>query len=110
VWDASVYPAHALYVGEDKKDQNPFREGLFKEWTKDGHIFTQNAFRNFVDEASSPGYTPFDRWGSWRYKQNFNDWLAEGDHPAMSWKDDGTEITADAVKNALPGPLFPPSL
>lgn len=110
VWDASVYPAHALYVSEDKKDQNPFREGPLKEWTKDGLLAEQHAFRNFVDEAFSPGYTPFDQWGSWGYKRNFDDFLAEGKHPVMTWEDDGTEITADAVKNAIPKPLFPSSI
>lgn len=107
-WDTSVYPAHALYVGEDKKDQNPFREG--QEWTKDGPLSSQSAFVQFVDEANSPGHTPFDGFGSWRYKQHFDKRHAYGEHPAMIWEDDGTEITAGAVKNALPDPLFPSTL
>jgi hypothetical protein len=108
VWDASVYPAHALYVGEDKKDQNPFREG--QEWTKDGPLRRQSAFVQFVDDAHVPGYTPFDGYGSWRYKENFDEILAYGEHPAMTWEADGTEITADEVRNALSDPLFPSTL
>lgn len=108
VWDASVYPAHALYVSEDKKDQTPFREG--QEWTKDGPLRRQTAFVKFVDEANSPGHTPFDGFGSWQYEKHFDKKHAYGKHPAMIWEDDGTEITADAVKNALPDPLFPSTL
>jgi len=108
VWDASVYPAHALYVGEDKKRQNPFREG--QEWTKDGPLNEQNAFTGFVKDAQTVGYTPFDTFGSWRYEANFNEPRAYGKHPVMSWGDDGSEITADMVRNALSDPLFPSTL
>jgi hypothetical protein len=108
VWDASVYPAHALYVGEEKKDQNPFREGT--EWTKDGSLSEQNAFLHFADEATIPGYTPFDRSEVFRYEENFDALFAQGEHPIMDWEDDGSEITADTVRSALPDPLFPSAL
>lgn len=108
VWDASVYPAHALYVGEDKKDQNPFQEN--SKWTKDGPLSEQNAFTAFADDALTPGYTPFDTFGSWGYKETFDFILAHGQHPIMNWGTNGSEITADTVRNALPDPLFPSSL
>lgn len=108
VWDASVYPAHALYVGEDKKRQNLFREG--QEWTKDGLLNEQSAFTKFVQDAQTVGYTPFDTFGSWRYEANFNETRAHGKHPVMNWGADGSEITADTVRNALPDPLFPSTL
>lgn len=59
----SVYPAHALYVGEIKQDQNVFREGI--EWTVDGPILANHAFRSFAEDGNQPGATPFDKFGSW---------------------------------------------
>ncbi|QIO25362.1 hypothetical protein [Haloarcula sp. JP-L23] len=45
VWDASVYPAHALYVGGIKRRQNQFQEG--EEWVKQGPIGAHKAFFAF---------------------------------------------------------------
>jgi hypothetical protein len=102
-WDASYYPAHALYVGGIKRDQNPFRENI--EWTVDGPIWEDNAFWTFAREGNTPGLTPFDAFGSFLYKDRFQD--GAGPHPAMRYIDDGTNLSALTVEDTLSEPLFP---
>jgi len=106
VWDASVYPAHALYVGGIKEDQNTFREGI--EWTVNGPIETNAAFNIFAAEGNTPGLTPFDRLGSVGYRSSFRD--GYGDHPMLVYTEDGANLLASTVENELPNPLFPGSL
>jgi hypothetical protein len=106
VWDASVYPAHALYVGGDKEDQNVFREDI--EWTTQGPPEAHPAFNQFGVDANSIGHTPFDQFGSWRYKSNFTNGF--GPHPVMVYAGNGTSLQASTVENELPSPLFPSSL
>lgn len=106
VWDASVYPAHALYVGGDKKRQNEFDEG--DEWVAQGPFRKHDAFVRFGVEASFTFATPFDRSGSWGYKTSFGS--GSGPHPVMDYGQNGTQITADEVRNTLSSPLFPGSL
>lgn len=108
VWDASVYPAHDLYVGGNWKVGNPFQEGI--HWTADGPPSEQPAFLAFGLDGNQPGPTPFDAYGAWRYKKNFDGNLAHGNHPVMEWEVDGANITAETVKKALSDPLFPSTL
>lgn len=103
VWDASVYPAHALYVGGTKQDQNTFREGI--EWTVDGPVLENHAFAQFGIEGNSVGLTPFDQFGSFLYQVNFTDGF--GPHPVMIHTTDGASLQASTVENTLEGPLFP---
>jgi len=67
VWDASVYPAHALYVGGSRQDRNVFREGI--EWVPEGPAGAHSAFGQFGIEGSIlSGATPFDQGGAWGYR------------------------------------------
>ncbi|MFC6734425.1 hypothetical protein [Haladaptatus sp. DYSN1] len=50
VWEASVYPAHALYVGGILRDENEFDEG--DEWVTQGPFSQHDAFNLFGAEAS----------------------------------------------------------
>lgn len=106
VWDASVYPAHALYVGGEKEDQNEFDEG--DEWVTQGPLEAHDAFNRFGLEASFTFHTPFDGFGSWGYRTAFD--AGSGPHPVMDYELDGTQTTADTVRNQLSSPLFPGSL
>jgi hypothetical protein len=106
VWDASVYPAHALYVGGTKRDQNAFREGV--EWVQQGPVSEHEAFRNFGLEANSLGFTPFDQFGSWGYRSRFS--AGVGPHPVMDYELDGNQLSADTVRNQLSKPLFSNSI
>ena len=106
-WDASVYPAHALYVGETKRDQNLFREGI--EWTVDGPVLQNHAFSSFAEDGNQPGATPFDQGGSFLYKDLFRI-LGDGDHPVMTHTESGSRLSAATVENDLSNPLFPDTL
>jgi hypothetical protein len=107
VWDASVYPAHALYVDRSRQDQNVFREGI--EWTVDGPVLQNHAFRSFGEDGNQPGATPFDQGGSFLYRELF-EILGDGPHPVMDYERDGTQVTADTVRSQLSSPLFPDSI
>jgi len=107
VWDASVYPAHALYVGGSKEDQNVFREGI--EWVKQGSPSEHDAFARFGTEGNALGATPFDQYGSWGY-QSFFDEVGSGPHPVMQDSDPGSTLSIDTVESEFSDPLFPNSL
>jgi len=105
VWDASVYPAHALYVGGTLQDRNVFREGI--EWVPQGPIGTNNAFRQFAIEGSlTPGATPFDKGGAWGYRKLY-DKAGSGPHPVMIDRVSGSSLSARTVESELSNPLFP---
>jgi len=106
VWDASVYPAHALYVGESKEGENEFDQG--DEWVTQGSTFEHDAFLRFGKEASLTPYTPFDKGSSFGYKSTYT--LGSGSHPVMDYDINGTQLTADMVRNQLSSPLFPNSI
>lgn len=58
VWDASRYPAHALYVDGQKERQNTFREG--SEWTTNRPAWKNRAFIEFAIDGQVSGATPFN--------------------------------------------------
>lgn len=103
VWDASVYPAHALYVGGTRQDRTPFRQGV--DWTLDGPPSDNTAFHQFVTDSIIPGRTPFDTGGAFGYKQWFT--AGAGNHPPMDYTDPGSSLSIDEVTDAFPDPAFP---
>lgn len=105
MWDASPYPAHALYLGGAKVDQNVFREGI--EWNTDSYL-DHPAFLHFGIEANTPGLTPFDQFGSFGYRHGWDEgW---GATPVGTGQQNGALLTAAEVGDALPDPLFPPDI
>lgn len=101
LWDASVYPAHDLYVNGTRRGGNQFREGI--EWTRSGN--NHSAFARFGYEGNRPGYTPFDRWGSFGYKTFWN--RGSGQHPIADFVAQGTKLSESQITKAKPAPLFP---
>jgi len=106
VWDASVYPAHALYVGGDKKDQNEFDED--DEWVTQGPASQHDAFSRFGREANFTPVTPFNYGGSFGYQSSFR--AGSGEHPSMFHLASGTSISARTIEEEFSTPLFPKSL
>lgn len=102
VWDASHYPAHALYVGGDRKDRTKFREGI--EWVKQGAAEEHQSFWTFGLDAQNPFATPFDQGGAFAYDHT----LGLGNHPKMNYRDAGTELSGEESEfsNAM-YPEFP---
>jgi hypothetical protein len=103
VWDASPYPAHALYVDGDRKRQSTFRKGI--EWTVDGPVLEHTAFHYFALEGLVPGYTPFGQGGSFGYRNFYTS--GRGDHPVMVYAESGSSLSGGTVENELSNPLFP---
>ncbi|SFR36504.1 hypothetical protein [Halogeometricum limi] len=101
LWDASKYPAHDLYVDETREDGNPFREGI--EWVRRNGKHA--AFEDFAFEGNTVGLTPFDRSGSFLYRQKM--FKGKGSHPVGTFTDNGTIFRASTVANAKSQPLFP---
>lgn len=106
MWDASVYPAHGLYVGGEQVDQNDFDEG--DEWVTQGPLEQHDAFNRFGTEASFSPVTPFDRFGSFGYRNAFN--LGSGAHPVGDYLETGDSLLATEVRDSLSSPLFPSSI
>ncbi|MFC6993815.1 hypothetical protein ACFQH3_20110 [Haladaptatus sp. GCM10025707] len=104
VWDASRYPAHALYVGGLWRDERPFREGI--EWTRDGPVTQDTAFGEFVLDSRLLGRTPFETFGSLGYGDHFRS--GHGDHPLLDFSDPGTILSIETLESTLSKPLFPP--
>jgi hypothetical protein len=107
VWDASVYPAHALYVGGVYRDQNLFRKG--QEWVETGYAWEHGAFVQFGWDANTDSATPFDQGGAFTYGENFG--LIDGfrtgwgDHPVMTYVEKGTSLSGN--ENEFDNPMFP---
>jgi hypothetical protein len=100
VWDASVYPAHALYVDGTNQDQNQFREGT--EWVTDG---VGTAFAQFAHDGLGVGRTPFDQFGAFAYDVRFSG--GHERHPVMDHSDPGSTLSVQTVEDELDGPFFP---
>lgn len=103
VWDASRYPAHALYVDEDIKRQNTFREDI--EWTIDGPVWEDTAFNKFSLDGQRVGTTPFGQGGSFGYRNFYT--FGFGPHPVMRYTEPGSTLSGETVENELSDPLFP---
>jgi hypothetical protein len=103
VWDASRYPAHALYLGTSQVDRPPFREGT--EWTTDGR---SPAFDEFSGEGVSVARTPFRPLAPLYYKNDFDG--GNGPHPVMREIQEGTTVTRAQLENNFSSPLFPDPL
>lgn len=105
VWDASVYPAHALYVGGTYKDENLFRKGI--EWVETG--WWHEAFKKFAHESHLPnGRTPFDSGGHFLYSSNFGLTGFKsgfGDHPVMFDTDTGSTLLG--TESEFQEPFYP---
>ncbi|EMA23274.1 hypothetical protein [Haloarcula amylolytica] len=102
VWDASRYPAHALYLGDSQVDKPPFREGT--EWTRDGK---NPAFDEFVLDGTSPDRTPFRPFAQLgdRYRKTFDD--GKGPHPVMEEAQGGSKLQAQTLESQFSSPMFP---
>lgn len=105
VWDASRYPAHALYVGGERVDQTDFREDI--EWTTNGPFWKDNAFEEFAREATAIGRNPFGKYGSWNYKWLF--FFGYGLHPVMIHYENGDNLDAQEVAAEFDVPFLPES-
>lgn len=108
VWDASRYPAHALYVGGDYKRENTFRESI--EWDEVGWVHAQDAFFKFgLDADVNPAATPFDQGGHFLYDDNWGTVpgfrTGYGEHPVMEFTEQGSALTG--VENEFQDPMFP---
>jgi len=103
VWDASVYPAHALHVEGDKKRQNTFREGV--EWTTNGSPWENEAFNRFAVDGQLAEATPFGGGGTFGYKEGF--WLGSGEHSVMDYDEPGSTLSRGTVEDQLSDPFFP---
>jgi len=106
VWDASVYPSHALYLDGNREGKNLFREGI--EWVEQGPLQEHTAFLDFGLEGNTPGKTPFDQFGSWKYKLDWN--KGSRDHPVMTASVQGNNLTLETMRSNFDSPLFPESL
>ena len=104
VWDASRYPAHALYVDGQKERQNTFRQD--QEWTVDGPAGEDKAFKQFAIEGQIPSTNPFNKGNSFEYKTGFRV-FGFGDHPVMDLIDPGSTLSVETIENELSDPLFP---
>jgi hypothetical protein len=103
VWDASRYPAHALYIDGEWEDENVFREGI--EWTVDGPIGEHTAFESFARDGQVPGFTPFGQGGSFGYRNFYTS--GSGNHPVMVHSEPGSTLAGETVQNELSDPMFP---
>lgn len=102
VWDASRYPAHALYVGSDRERSTQFREG--REWNYTG--YNQPRFQEFVADVLEPApRTPFRPNAPGFYKDYFRG--GAGTHPVMEFVSDGSRLRGSTVEDRLSSPLFP---
>lgn len=107
VWDASRYPAQALYVDEQREGRNTFRED--HEWTVDGATGEDKAFNQFALEGQIPPATPFGKGSSFEYKNGFRI-FGGGDHPVMRHVEGGTSLSEGDVENELSDPMFPDNM
>jgi hypothetical protein len=106
IWDASAYPAHALYVGGTWVDENEFDEG--DEWITQGPASEHKAFTQFSKEAQFPGYTPFDQAGSFLYRRLIS--AGDSPYPIAEYLESGDSLDADSVTNSESTPQFPPNI
>ncbi|MCU4740552.1 hypothetical protein [Natronoglomus mannanivorans] len=106
VWDVSPYPKHYLYVDERKRDETEFEEGSRSsggDWRANENA--NERFGQWVMEEQglrSP-FSPHTRTG---YEASVAQASSTGPAPAMTYGEDGDELTASDVASALP-PLFP---
>ncbi|WP_224448618.1 hypothetical protein [Haloprofundus salilacus] len=106
VWDASPYPKHYLYVDERKRDETEFEEGSRLsggEWREN-----ENANERFGQWALEEQdlRSPFSPHTESGYEQYVDHATSFGPFPAMTYGEDGDELTASEVALRLP-PLFP---
>lgn len=104
VWDSSRYPAHGLYIDEQKEDQNKFNQG--EEWTVDGSVGENTAFNDFAIEGQVPTATPFGKGNSFEYKNGFRV-FSTGDHPTMDYIEPGSTLSVVTLEDEFSDPLFP---
>jgi len=107
VWDASVYPAHALYLGGEFRDENQFEKGV--EWVETGWPWQHGSFFQFGLDAQNPYATPFDQGGALAYNDDSNSsdnfrkgW---GDHPVMASSQEGTTLSGQ--EGVFADPMYP---
>lgn len=103
VWDASRYPAHALYLDDQKVGQNAFRENI--EWTTNGAALENQAFNKFAIDGQIAGATPFGKGSIFGYEIGYS--IGTGEHPVMRYTAPGDNLSGEIVADELPNPLFP---
>ena len=106
VWDASRYPKHYLYVDETKRDETEFAEGSRAsggEWRPN-----ENANERFSQWTleEQDFRSPFSPHTKSAYEQYLDYVTSFGPHPAMTYGEDGEELTADELARRTT-PLFP---
>ncbi|MGQ3413037.1 hypothetical protein ACT4ML_12335 [Natrinema sp. LN54] len=105
-WDASPYPKHYLYVDERKRDETEFEEGSRLEggeWRRNENANERFGRWTMEEQGLRSPFSPHTRAG---YERSVDGADAAGLAPVMSHGEDGDELTASAVRSALP-PLFP---
>ena len=106
VWDASRYPKHYLYVDERKRDETEFEEGSRAEggeWRKNENVNERFGQWTLEEQDLRSPFSPHTRSG---YEQYVDHVTSFGPYPAMTYGEDGDELTASEVGHQLP-PLFP---
>ena len=106
VWDASRYPKHFLYADGRKRDETDFEEGsrlAGGEWRQN-----ENANARFGQWAleEQDFRSPFSPHSKSAYEQYVDHVTSFGPHPAMTYGEDGDELTAAELSLRL-GTLFP---
>jgi len=106
VWDTSRYPKHYLYVDGVKRRQTDFDEGervYGGEWRKNETM--NEVFGQWTMEEQDPR-SPVGPNLPLAYERYADFVTSFGTRPAMSYGEDGQELTARQVALAQP-PLFP---
>jgi hypothetical protein len=118
VWDASRYPKHYLYIGNERVDQNEFEEGdewVVNEEPRENSRFQQTALEN------RDSRTPFNPHIGSAYERNYDRDSnttsppgdrtpeASGPHPVMDYVIPGTVLSKEDLINheAFVEPHFP---
>ncbi|MBX0298239.1 hypothetical protein [Haloarcula nitratireducens] len=106
VWDVSRYPKHYLYVDERKRDVTDFEEGSRLsggEWRQNENANERFGQWALEEQDFRSPFSPHTRSG---YEQYVDHVTSFGPYPAMTYGEDGEELTASVVASHLP-PLFP---
>lgn len=121
-WDTSPYPQHFLYVDGRRPEGGP-DNGLERGngLRADGSVENGNWVRNqdtnrerfspWVEQAYTPaGIEPFSPHSPMAYEQNWDadvPGMTPQNHPLLVHGEEGSVLTAEAVRDSFGTPLFP---
>lgn len=108
VWDASRYPKHAGYLGDDKMDTSVFERG--DDWQANEDL--NDRFNEWTVEEQTHGVVPYESPHN-AYLSLFDDdavpGIDQGPHPVMYFgKDESGDLSAEEVKSLLPDDYLDP--